>query len=186
MHRRQLLDLLAAHVASDEHELLARERTRAFVAAEPRCFERALEKGHVTGSAWIVCPWRRRTLLTHHRKLGLWLQPGGHCDGESDVRAVALREAHEESGLDALRVVGGGVFDVDVHEIPARSDEPAHLHYDIRFLLEADPDAPLIVSAESRAVLWVEIDRLASLATDASVLRMAAKTAGPCAYQRDW
>ena len=152
------------------------ERMRTFVAAESRCFERSLEIGHVTGSAWIVCPERRRVLLTHHRKLDMWLQLGGHCDGDPDVRAVALREAHEESGLDRLVVVGAGLFDVDVHAIPARPGEPAHHHYDARILLEADPDAPLVVSSESKALAWVPLDELGGSATDASVLRMAAKT----------
>ena len=176
MHRRELLRLLDAHVVVDDHERHALERLRRFVEAEPRCFERSLESGHVTGSAWIVCPSRRRVLLTHHRKLELWLQLGGHCDGDADVCAVALREAHEESGLDVLRLLHGGIFDVDVHEIPARPGEPAHFHYDVRFLLEADPKAPLIVSVESRALAWVELGRVPSLSTDASVMRMAAKT----------
>jgi len=149
---------------------------REFVATEPHCFERSLALGHVTGSAWIVCPLRRRVLLTHHRKLELWLQLGGHCDGDPDVRAVALREAHEESGLETLEVLGTGVFDVDVHEIPARPGEPAHLHYDARFLLAADPEARLVVSDESRALAWVELERVSSLSTDASVIRMVEKT----------
>lgn len=176
MHRRELLRLLDAYGVDDDVELRALERLRGFVEAEPRCFERSLESGHVTGSAWIVCPSRRRVLLTHHRKLERWLQLGGHCDGDADVRAVALREAREESGLDQLRLVEAGIFDVDVHEIAARPGEAAHFHYDVRFLLEADPGAPLVVSVESRALVWVELERVPSLSTDASVMRMAAKT----------
>ena len=176
MHRRLLQRLLKAHSAVDDDERHALERMKRFVEAEPDCFERSFEPGHVTGSAWIVSPSRRGVLLTHHRKLDLWLQLGGHCDGDPDVRAVSLREAHEESGLDELRVVDEAVFDVDVHEIPVRPGEPAHFHYDVRFLLEADPEAPLVVSAESRALAWVELERVATLSTDASVLRMAAKT----------
>lgn len=99
--RQPLLALLRAHAALplDPCEAAMAAAIIAFVEAEPRCAERSLAGGHLTGSAWIVDTARRRALLTHHRKLGLWLQPGGHADGEPDLRAVAWREAREESGL---------------------------------------------------------------------------------------
>jgi 8-oxo-dGTP pyrophosphatase MutT (NUDIX family) len=176
MHRRDLLERVRVHRAWNEEEGRSIVRILDFVAAEPRCFERELESGHVTGSAWIVSPARDAVLLTHHRKLDRWLQLGGHADGDSDVLRVALREAHEESGLGSIVPVDGRIFDVDVHAIPARAREPAHFHYDVRFLLEADPSADLVVSSESKALEWVPLTGLAGLAVDASVLRMAAKT----------
>lgn len=89
---------------------------------------------------------------------------------------VALREAFEESGLHSLQALSREVFDVDVHPIPARGDEPAHLHYDIRFLLQADRSEPLVVSTESRALAWVALDRISQLNASESILRMARKT----------
>ena len=86
--------------------------TLDFVRAHPDCLARTCAPGHLTGSAWIVSPDRRRTLLTHHRKLGKWLQLGGHADGDADLLAVALREAREESGLRGLRVVDASLFPV--------------------------------------------------------------------------
>ena len=180
MHRRDLLDRLRAHRAWDEFEDRSLDRVQDFVFAEPRCFERELESGHVTGSAWIVSPARDAVLLTHHRKLDRWLQLGGHADGDSDVLRVALREAHEESGSDAIHPVHDRIFDVDVHEIPARGREPAHFHYDVRFLFEADPCEELVLSSESKALAWVPLEELARLDVDRSVLRMADKArAGP-------
>lgn len=176
VHRRPFLELLGAHTAADEHEQDALERLLGFVEAEPRCFDRTLTTGHVTASAWIVSRDRSRILLTHHRKLDFWLQLGGHCDGDPDVRAAALREAHEESGLAELKVLDESLFDVDVHRIPARREEPSHFHYDARFLIEADPAEPLIVSPESKALAWVKLDDLAAVSTDLSVTRMAAKS----------
>ena len=79
MHRLPLLQLLGAYCPLDETDAAGRARFVAFVQANPRCFERALEIGHVTGSAWIVDAGGRKVLLTHHRKLNLWLQPGGHA-----------------------------------------------------------------------------------------------------------
>ena len=177
MHRRALLDLLDGYLPSSTSDAEARERIRAFVEAEPSCFERTTVAGHVTGSAWIVDPWRTRCLLTHHRKLDRWLQLGGHADGDPDVQRVAMREAREESGLAGIRLVDGAIFDCDVHLIPARGAEAAHWHYDVRFLLEADPAEPLSLSSESKDLAWVAMQDVPALASDESVARMVAKTA---------
>ena len=155
-----------------------RDRLVAFVASHADAFERACTLGHVTASAWIVDAERTHVLLTHHRKLGRWLQLGGHVDGDADVRAGALREAREESGLSHLRFVRDGIYDLDVHRIPARGAEPAHEHYDVRFALEADRDEPLRPSAESKALAWVALDALDAVEADESVLRLARKTTG--------
>jgi 8-oxo-dGTP pyrophosphatase MutT (NUDIX family) len=178
--REHVLALLQDHArhALDAHEAQMTQEMIRFVAAEPRCAERSLEVGHLTGSAWIVDPSRRRTLLTHHRKLGKWLQLGGHADGELDLLAVALREATEESGLTRLRVLSPALFDVDRHWIPPRKAESGHWHYDLRFLLEADPAEPLVVTDESHDLAWIEIGRMVDYNPEESMLRMARKTLG--------
>jgi 8-oxo-dGTP pyrophosphatase MutT (NUDIX family) len=174
--RRALVAALEAHHPFDAAEAEASARIRAFVGDHPDCFRRELEIGHITGSAWVLDRERRRVLLTHHGKLGLWLQLGGHADGDPDPAAVALREAREESGLDDVRLISRTVFDVDVHRIPARPGEPEHDHYDVRYACEADAAAPLLVSAESKALRWIELERVGELSADASVLRMARKS----------
>ena len=179
--REAVLALLAAHAArvTEVHEAAMVAATRAFVAAEPRCAERSLAVGHLTGSAWIVDAGRTRTLLTHHRKLGKWLQLGWHADGDLDLARVAETKAREESGLTGLRPVGdGGLFDVDRHWIPARANEPAHWHYDLRFRWEADPAELLVITAESKDLAWVEIARMAEYNAEESMMRMARKMAG--------
>ncbi len=147
-----------------------------FVTQHKNCFDRTLSIGHITGSAWIIDTERRHALLTHHRKLDRWLQLGGHSDGEPNTLEVALREAREESGLERVTPVTEAIFDVDVHLIPARGDEPEHHHYDIRFLLEADRDTPLVISEESNDLAWVPLDEIAQRVSDASILRMLRKT----------
>lgn len=132
--------------------------------------------GHVTGSAFVLSPDRRSALLLHHRKLDRWLQPGGHCDGVMDARATALREVTEETGLTALTLLTPEVYDIDIHQIPARGSEPAHLHYDIRYLMLASA-GPLHVSDESRALAWVPLDRLEDFTDSPSVLRLRARLA---------
>ena len=139
-----------------------------------------MQAGHVTGSAWIVSPDRSQILLIHHRKLDRWLQPGGHADGDPDVAAVALREAQEETGLTSLKLIASteckpAIFDVDVHQIPARNQVPEHLHYDIRFLLEADPDEPFGFSDEIKAIQWFSLKNAYNLTDSESILRLIRK-----------
>jgi len=176
MHRNPLLEKLSTHTPYDAHEAAMAEALRQFVEANVDCFERSLEIGHITGSAWIVDRDRTHALLTHHRKLNKWLQLGGHADGDPDILRVALREAREESNLDAIHPVSENIFDVDIHVIPARGAEPEHLHYDVRFLLEADRSAPLTVSEESRSLAWMPLMEIASLNPEESMARMVAKT----------
>lgn len=133
--------------------------------------------GHVTGSAFVLSPDGKAVLLTHHAKLDRWLQLGGHCDGIADARFVALKEAYEESGLTRIALLAEDVFDVDIHEIPARGAEPAHLHYDIRFLMRAEA-GELQASTESKALAWAPLDRLQNYTQAESVLRMARRVRG--------
>lgn len=175
--REDLIDALQAHVPWNGHEADMLDRLLAFVRAHSDCFSRSLQSGHVTASAWVVDPSRTRALLTHHAKLGLWLQPGGHCDGDPDVLANALREVREEAGLSRLKpLLDGRIFDVDAHSIPARGAEPAHIHYDVRFLIEADPGEPLRLTEESHDLAWVPLSAIAALNTDQSVLRLVDRT----------
>jgi 8-oxo-dGTP pyrophosphatase MutT (NUDIX family) len=147
-----------------------------FIAAHPDCLWRTCRDGHLTASAWIVDAARQRTLLTHHHKLDRWLQLGGHVDGDHDLAAAALREAREESGLTKLRLVSPEIFDVDRHRIPARGQEPEHWHFDVRFLIEADPAEPLAISSESKDLAWVALAEVARLNPSESLARMVRKT----------
>ena len=160
----------------DARETAMRDRFVAFVLENAGAFDRACVPGHVTASAWIVDPLRTRALLTHHRKLGKWLQLGGHVDGDRDVRRSAMREATEESGLRSLRLVDGAIYDIDAHCIPAREGEPEHEHFDVRFAFEANADERFVVSDESHELAWIPLDALTSYGADESVLRLARKT----------
>lgn len=116
-----------------------------FLHSNPHVFDRSHPPGHFTGSAWLVSADGRRVLLTHHRKLRRWLQLGGHADGDTDLAQVALREAIEESGLAGLRV-DPAIFDLDRHCIPACGDEPAHWHYDVRYVVRATTDEAFVAN----------------------------------------
>lgn len=173
-HRQPLIDLLIEYARRFPLEGATARRFLDFVRAQPRCFHRDLWAGHVTGSAWLVDGRGERVLLTHHRKLGRWMQLGGHSDGDPSPLRVALREAREESGL-AVRPLSIQVFDLDIHPIPARRDDPAHLHFDVRFALQAVGSEDFAVSGESLDLAWVPIERIGDYSDEESVLRMARK-----------
>jgi 8-oxo-dGTP pyrophosphatase MutT (NUDIX family) len=142
---------------------------------DAQAYRRERRAGHFTGSAWVVSADGQRVLLTHHRKLDRWLQPGGHADGDTDLARVALREAEEETGLRDL-VVEGDVFDLDRHAIPARGAEPEHWHYDVRFVVRATGAEDFVVSEESHALAWRDVLEIAEDPHgDESVRRMARK-----------
>ena len=175
MHRNPLLQRLANHQPFNQEEAQFKQQMIEFVNQNSDCFERTLLTGHITGSAWIVDKSRQFTLLTHHRKLDEWFQTGGHCDGDSDVLNVAMKEAREETGLTDIQAISPNIFDIDIHEIPERKGVPTHLHYDVRFLLEADMNQPLIISSESSDLAWVELSKVSQLNDSQSIMRMAEK-----------
>jgi ADP-ribose pyrophosphatase YjhB (NUDIX family) len=175
MNRTDLLRQLRAHKPFDAREGGMLERITDFVIDNETCFDKNLKVGHLTGSAWIVDWDRTHALLTHHARLGLWLQLGGHVEDDPDMLNAAWREAREESGLNCVRPVSSHIFDVDVHEIPATPEAPAHTHYDIRFLFEADRSAELAATAESKALRWIGLEEITDVTREESVLRMVRK-----------
>ena len=175
---RDLAAEVRDYVPADAREAAMRDRVAAFIAsAGLHAFERSNRAGHITASAWIVDASRTWVVLLHHRKLDRWLQLGGHVDGDPDVRRAARREACEESGLRALRALGDRIYDIDVHRIPARGDEPEHDHYDLRVAFEADPREALVRNGESHDVRWIPLDEIERYAIDESVRRLVRKTA---------
>lgn len=175
MDKQTMLRLLAAHQSADAHEEAMRQQIAEFVQAHELFYSRSLIVGHLTGSAWIVDEDFSHALLTHHQKLNLWVQLGGHVEDDPDMFSAAWREAREESGLTSVQPLSEKIFDVDVHAIPANSRESAHFHYDIRFLFKADRNAPLIVTSESKDLAWIPLEKIHQLTAEESVLRMVRK-----------
>ena len=173
MHRRKLLALIAEYADRHPEEAAIVARFQEFIDSHERCFARDCWAGHITGSAWLVDPSQNSILLTHHKKLGIWVQLGGHSDGDPDTASVAYKEATEESGL-SVDFLDQAIFDLDIHEIPARKNDPAHYHFDVRFqFIAASRD--YTVSEESHDLSWIEIERLPEVTQETSMLRMRQK-----------
>ena len=149
-------------------------KTKSLIESQPLCFERTcFDDGHITGSAWIISPDQKQVLLTHHQRLGIWVQLGGHSDGSANTLDVAIREEQEESGIE-VHPIRRQILDIDIHRVPSTAVEPTHLHYDIRFALSAT-NWSYTVSEESFALRWVRFEDLSQLSSDPSLLRMRDK-----------
>ena len=144
---------------------------RELLDTRPEPLRRTERPGHFTGSALVVHADLERTLVLFHTKLQIWVQPGGHADGDANLAAVALREAAEETGISGLRVWPVAV-DLDIHEVDPPAED-AHLHYDVRFVVRAPEGSVVAANHESLAQRWVRPDELASLGADAGLRRLA-------------
>jgi 8-oxo-dGTP pyrophosphatase MutT (NUDIX family) len=169
----ELIESLAAAALDGVHQEQLREQMLRFAVEHDDALLRTCEAGHFTGSALVLDAPHEHLLLMLHAKAGLWLQPGGHADGQADLAAVALREATEETGIDRLRLVRPAI-DLDIHVFRPRAGAP-HIHLDVRYLVIAPPDGEAVGNDESDALRWVTLDELPTYGVDEGLLRLAAR-----------
>ena len=174
----ELEALLREHAASDAVETRHRDRMLGLLAGTADPFSRSsFRPGHFTASAFVLSPDGSALLLIHHAKLSRWLQPGGHVEaGDANVTAAARRELAEEVGLEQLALEHPGIFDLDVHAIPALGGEPMHEHFDVRYLFTSRSDAdPAASDDPTRPMRWSSFEEAVSLGIDASLERALRK-----------
>jgi len=163
---------LAAFQPRDAEQARTQEQMLDFIRQHPRdAHRRSCLEGHLTASVLLWNATRSKVLLHHHRKLQRWLQFGGHCDGDANLLGCAWRELREESGIEPEWISPAPV-DLDIHTIPARAGEPRHLHYDVRFLARAGPQALPARSQESLELRWISPGEVEVLALDGSLRRL--------------
>ncbi|MGH9020929.1 MAG: NUDIX hydrolase [Acidimicrobiales bacterium] len=168
MSADELAAELVAHACADQREVDSVAATIERLA-RPDAFDEEASDHHLTASAFVVS--ERGVVLHRHRRLGLWLQPGGHVDPGESAPDAARRETLEETGLVAHHVDPPRIFHVDVHPGPR-----GHTHYDLRYLLVAPPLDPRPGEGESPDVAWFDYaDAVAVCAPDlvAIVTRLA-------------
>lgn len=138
----------------------------AHLQEHPNGWSRDCRPDHLTASALVVDAARTSVLLCLHRKVGLWLQFGGHIEPEDlSVAEAALREAQEESGIDDVVLVGGGPLRLDRHAAPC--DSRARHHLDVQYLAVVPDGAQPRTSGESLDVRWFRADGLPEATDDA-------------------
>jgi 8-oxo-dGTP pyrophosphatase MutT (NUDIX family) len=166
---------IARYQPSDPQELGYRARMLELLDSHGAFQSTHFLPGHFTASAFVLSPERDALLLILHKKLGLWLQPGGHIEpSDATLAAAARREVAEEVGAELEPALQDPLFDIDIHTIPAYRDKPAHEHFDVRFCFQA---RSRLFSASDEVVRaeWVPLSKLADVTSDRSVLRAALK-----------
>lgn len=162
--RYDLIDQIKSYRASDDHEQSCINRFLDLLQ-DPRCFYRDCFPGHITGSALLMNKAGDQILLNHHKFLDKWVCFGGHADGDEDIANVAIRETEEESGLNDFIMVGNGFAELDIHPVPHNpaKNEPAHEHFDVRYIMRMCSDQAPVLSDESVALRWVTFDEAKQL-----------------------
>ena len=166
-----VLEQLEAYVPFNEQEARDRELILWYLRAMPDAFSRENRAAHMSASAWVVNARRTRALMAYHKIYDSWSWLGGHADGDTDLLAVALREAREESGITAIRPVLPDIFSVEALTVDGHEKRGAyvssHLHLNVTYLLEADENKPLFVKAdENSGVRWFSLQGAVSASSE--------------------
>lgn len=176
MKREKLINLLKNYNPDNVLEKEQKTQIIEFICNDDNFYKRDNMSGHLTGSAWIINRDRKKALLTHHLKLGKWIQLGGHVDGDEDIFETSFREAKEETGLTSIRALSQSIFDIAVFWVPKSGKQDAHYHYDIRFLFEADDKEKLEIDKnESADLKWVPVEEVHKYEAEEPLIRMAEK-----------
>jgi 8-oxo-dGTP pyrophosphatase MutT (NUDIX family) len=159
-------DLLAGWTAPSTAQERLRDDFVSYLDQHPDACRRSCRPDHLTASALVTNVERTHVLLCLHRKVGLWLQFGGHIEhDDASLSGAAVREAREESGIDGVTLVSTSPVRLDRHAAPC--GDRAQSHLDVQFLAVAPAEAKPQVSPESLDVAWFEADGLPAETDDA-------------------
>ena len=167
----KLRQQIAAYVPFNEQEARDKSVFLDWLGSGRDILTRENEVAHLTASAWVVSPDRKSVLMAYHNLYDSWAWLGGHADGESDLLAVALREAREESGIETVHPVTEEILSIETlcvngHEKRGRY-VPSHLHLNVTYLLEADSEQALRVKPdENSAVAWIAMEDISQKSTE--------------------
>ena len=154
-----LLSALNAYIPWNEQEMADRDEMIRLIRTCPDIFTRDNHFAHMTASSWIVNQSRTKVLMVYHNIYKSWAWTGGHADGETDLLAVALREAKEETGIRHVRPLSGDIFSLEILTVDGHEKRgkyvSSHLHLNLTYLLEADEQDVLTQKPdENSGVAW--------------------------------
>ena len=162
--KENLIAQIRNYVPVNEQEETDKQTLLSWIEKEEDISVRKNLTGHLTASAWVVTPDRKKVLMAYHNLYDSWAWLGGHADGEADLLSVAIREVREESGLVDVRPVLEDIFSLEILCVSGHEKRgeyvPSHLHLNVTYLLEADPKAPVRCKAdENKGVAWFRLDQ---------------------------
>mgnify|MGYP002861500930 CR=1 FL=1 len=158
-----MIEEIQAYVPFNVQEENDKKMILSFLQSYPDAFYRDNELGHMTASAWVVNHERNKVLMAYHKIYDSWAWLGGHCDGQEDCLAVAMKEVREESGVKSLRPLKEDIFSLEVLCVNAHYKNgkyvPSHLHFNVTYLLEADEKEKLSIKEDENSnVAWFGLD----------------------------
>lgn len=142
-----ILEELHHYIPWNEQEEQDRKEMVRRLGSGEALYTRENASAHFTASAWVTDPSRTQVLMAYHNLYDSWAWLGGHADGEQDLLAVAMREVREESGLLQVRPVSTAIYSLEILTVDGHEKHgtyvSSHLHLNVTYLLEADPEAPI-------------------------------------------
>jgi 8-oxo-dGTP pyrophosphatase MutT (NUDIX family) len=154
-----LYEEIDAFSPCNEQEMRDKAAMLTFLRSAPDALARTNLTAHFTASAWVLSPARDRVLMLWHNIYKSWSWSGGHADGEEDLFSVARREVQEETGLQNLTDLYGGIFSLESLTVDGHEKNgayvPSHLHYNVTYLLGAQETALREKRDENSGVAWM-------------------------------
>ena len=162
---------LEKYVPYNEQEENDREMMLKYIDTFEDVLTRENRMCHFTASSWIVNKERTKILMIYHKIYDSWAWTGGHCDGDSDMLHVALKEATEETGIENFKVLSDGIYSIEIVSVDGHVKRgkyvTTHLHLNISYLLEADEHDELrIKEDENSGVKWIDISEINNVVSE--------------------
>lgn len=156
-----LYQQIKEYLPYNEQEAQDKEMMLQFMERNKDYLERTNETAHFSASLWAVNPSRTKVLMIYHNIFHSWSWIGGHADGEEDLKAVALRELFEETGVKYARLVSEDIFSLESLTVDGHKKRgkyvPSHLHLNVTYLAEVQEEEKLVVKPdENSGVRWFE------------------------------
>lgn len=166
---------LEKYVPYNEQEENDKEMMLKYIDTFEDVLTRENRMCHFTASSWIVNKERTKILMIYHKIYDSWAWTGGHCDGDSDMLHVALKEATEETGIENFKVLSDGIYSIEIVSVDGHVKRgkyvPTHLHLNISYLLEADEHDELrIKEDENSGVKWIDISEINNVVSEPKMI----------------
>ena len=162
---------IADYKPYNEQEAHDQAVMRQLLATQPDLFTRENQVAHMTASSWLLNATYDKVLMIYHNIYHSWAWTGGHADGDRDLLAVAKREAMEETGVTEIRTISEDIFSLEILTVDGHEKRgvyvPSHLHLNVTYLLEADPELPLrIKEDENSEIGWIGVEEIQRRSTE--------------------
>lgn len=159
------INLIKEYVPYNEQETKDKEVILNCINIFDDVLNRTNELAHMTSSTFVVNKTKDKVLMVHHNIYNTWSWIGGHNDGDSDFLKVAIKELKEETGVSNIKVLGNGIYSLDVLDVKSHIKKgkyvSPHLHLSVAYLVEAQENEKLIIKEdENSGVMWIPINRI--------------------------